>query len=155
MYPIRPWLYVGRFADTSNLPLMQLYRVGAMLELAAPVTLPGIERLYLAVEDGKALDAALIRQGVAFVRAHKAAGKTVLVACGAGISRSVTFAVAALKEDEGLSLTDAFREVCLKHPTAMPHPELWGSLCDYYGEARPDDYQIMRLLDDIRRENTP
>ena len=64
-------------------------------------------------------------------------GKTVLVACGRGVSRAATFATAALKEAEGLSLLDAFREVNTVRREARPHPALWESLCTYYGEAVP------------------
>jgi protein-tyrosine phosphatase len=74
---------------------------------------------------------------VDFVRAEKRHGHIVLIACGAGISRSATFAVAALKEEEGLSLLDAYRVVKSGHPGAMPHFALWESLCGYYQEDVP------------------
>jgi protein-tyrosine phosphatase len=79
----------------------------------------------------------MLAQGVEFVMAQKKAGQTVLVACGAGISRSATFAVAALKEIEGLSLREAIHTVKQAHPDSLPHYKLWQSLCDYYNEAVP------------------
>ena len=75
--------------------------------------------------------------GVEFVRLEKALGRNVLIACGMGISRSATFAIAALMEEEGLGLLDAFGEVRARHPEALPHPALWQSLCDHYGEDVP------------------
>jgi predicted protein tyrosine phosphatase len=105
-----------------------------MLQLAAPVPQPDIESLYIAVEDGVALPPDKLRQGVAFIRAQKAAERAVLVACGAGISRSVTFGLAALKEEEGLTLLDAYRAIHAVHPDALPHKALWDSLCQYYSE---------------------
>jgi len=137
MYPIRPWLYVGRFSDTQDDVMLRRREIGAMLQLADSVKQPGIPSLYLPVEDGEPLPRDLLRLGVEFVRLEKALGRSVLIACGAGISRSTTFAVAVLKEEEELGLLEAFRQVRALHPEAMPHPALWQSLREYYGEDAP------------------
>jgi len=137
MNRIRDWLYVGKYSETLQPEYLRRNGIGAMLLLAAPVSYPGIESLYLMVEDGVPLHPVLLEKGIRFARAQKADGRTVLVACGAGISRSSTFATAVLKEEENLSLVDAFREVFIAHPYALPHPELWKSLCAYYGENTP------------------
>ncbi len=68
------------------------------------------------------------------------------MACGAGISRSATFAVAVLKETEGLSLLEAVQTVKKYHPESLPHPALWESLCAYYGEEVP----IISMLNALR-----
>jgi hypothetical protein len=155
MYPIRPWLYIGKYSETANTALLYEHKIGAMLQLAAPINQPKIERLYLAVDDGVALPAEMIKRGVAFIREQKAAGKVVLSACGAGISRSTTFAIAALHEEEQLDLYAAFADICDQHPTAMPHFELWQSLCNYYGIEPPIVLKIVERLDEIRRKHTP
>ncbi|MGH2523720.1 MAG: hypothetical protein ACRDH2_14545 [Anaerolineales bacterium] len=67
-----------------------------MLQLAERVEQPGITTLYLAVEDGEPLPDEALREGIEFVRAQKALGRVVLVACGAGLSRSAIFALAVL-----------------------------------------------------------
>jgi protein-tyrosine phosphatase len=138
MHRIRPWLLIGSYRETLDSNLLAANRIGALLHLAAPVQPPGVTTCYLPVEDGEPLDAATLQQGVAFVLAQRVAGDTVLVACGAGISRSTSFAIAALKEAEGLGVLDAARIVRRAHPDGMPHPVLWDSLCAYYGE--PHDY---------------
>jgi protein-tyrosine phosphatase len=137
MYPIRPWLYVGKFSDTQDDVMLRRREIGAMLQLADSVKQPGIPSLYLPVEDGEPLPHDLLRLGVEFVRLEKALGRSVLIACGAGISRSTTFAIAVLKEEEELDLLEAFRQVRALHPEAMPHPALWQSLREYYGEDAP------------------
>src|SRR5437868_6406606 len=104
MHKICPWLYIGKYRETIDINILIAYRINAMLQLADKVEQIGIASLYIPVEDGEPLPADKLRQGVDFVRAQKAAGKTVLVACGAGISRSVTYSIAALKEEENLSL---------------------------------------------------
>jgi hypothetical protein len=134
MHKIRPWLYVGKYRETLELSYLRASGIGAMLQLAELVEQPNITTLYVAVEDGEPLPIEKLRQGIDFVRAQKAAGKTVMIACGAGISRSVTFTMAALKEEEGLSLIDAIRDIQLVHPDALPHDKLVYSLCQYYNE---------------------
>jgi protein-tyrosine phosphatase len=137
MWQITDNLYVGRYRDTVNLTLLQAHSIDAMLQLADRVKQPGIEVLYLEVEDGEPLPAETLRQGVAFVRDQLAAGRRALIACGAGISRSVTFATAVLHEEEGISLLDAFHDIHSIHPDALPHYKLWHSLCEYYHENAP------------------
>ncbi len=134
MYPIRPWLTIGKFSETQDDDLLWQRGVGAILQLADSIQHAGIPSLYLPVEDGAPLPFDVLRTGVEFVRLEKALGRKVLIACVAGISRSATFAIAALKEEERLFLLDAFREVHAMHPDALPHPALWASLCEYYRE---------------------
>ena len=138
MIPVRPWLFIGRYHDTANLSWLQGRDIGAMLQLAEAVAQPAIESLYLPVEDGEPLAVDHLRAGVDFVRAQRAAGKNVLVACGAGISRSATFVVAVLHEEEGLDLRAALASLREVHPSALPHMALWQSLCAYYQD--PVDY---------------
>lgn len=138
MIPVRPWLLIGRHRETLDQELMERAGVGALLHLAAPVEPPGVVTLHLPIEDGEPIDGEELRRGVAFVLAQREAGRQVLVACGAGISRSTAFAIAALKEAEGLPLLVAAQEVRRAHPNGLPHMALWSSLCMHYQE--PDDY---------------
>jgi protein-tyrosine phosphatase len=117
-----------------------------MLQLAEAVEHPGITSLYLPVEDGFPIPTSLLEQGLDFVLSEKHQGRTVLIACGAGISRSVAFAVAVLVETEGLSLLEAVQSVKRHHPESMPHPALWQSLCDYYNEETPVSAMLKALL---------
>jgi hypothetical protein len=135
MHQIRPWLYVGGLADAANADTLRQAGIGAVLQLAAPVSHPAMQCLFIPVDDGMSLSADKLRQGVGFIRREKAAGRAVLVSCAMGISRSVTFATAALKEEENLSVVDALRAVQAAHPRAMPHDKLFASLCEYYGAA--------------------
>ncbi len=137
MDQIRPWLFIGSYRETLNLSYLTFKSIGAMLQLAGNVEQPGITSLYLPVEDLAPISIEHIRQGVDFIRGHKAKGDRVLVACGAGINRSSAFCTAALKEEEGLSLLIAYKEVLKKHPEAMPHEPVWTSLCNYYEEEVP------------------
>lgn len=146
MLEIRDWMYVGKFAHTRNRDYLDQKGIQAMLQLADHVPQLGIQTLHLDVKDGEALPHDLLKQGVEFVKDQKADGQRILVACGAGISRSVVFAMAVLMEEENLSIFDAFREVRRKHPHAEPHYELLISLAAYHGH----DMDLMEAWDGIR-----
>ena len=134
MNQIRPWLYIGKYRETKDLFLLEAHQIGAMLQLAELVEYTGIISLYLSVEDGVPLPETMLKKGIDFIKTHKDQGRNVMVSCGAGISRSTTFAIAALKEIERLNLFHSFLEIKLHHPETMPHPALWKSLCEYFME---------------------
>ena len=144
MDEIRPWLYIGNYSDTKNISYLRLLFIESVLQLAAPVRLPGINFLYMLVEDMEATPPNLIRQGVDFVLGEKAKERKILVACGAGMNRLTMFCVAALKETEGISLLDAFKDIKRKHPASMPHAPVWNSFCNYYNEPTPY-FDVMRF----------
>jgi len=137
MYFIRPWLYIGKHRDTLNLPQLQGYHIRAMLQLEELVPQPGVHCLYLPVADGVPFAKTDFRRGVDFILLEHRLNRNVLVACAAGISRSVTFAIAALKETEQMPLLDAYRDIVKVHERALPHQALWLSLCAFYHESIP------------------
>ena len=134
MDAVRDGLYVGEYSETLDTALLAAHEIGAMLQLAEAVHHAGIVSLYLPVEDGEHLDPHLLRQGIDFVRDQRRLGRSVLIACGAGISRSPAFTVAVLREDEGLSLLEALRVVKNHNPVTMIHSALWESLCEFFHE---------------------
>ncbi len=132
MNQIRPWLYIGKYRDTTHLPLLQFHRIGAMLLFAELVEHPGIVSLFIDQEDGQPTPYRHFHKGLNFIRSNKEEGRNVLVACGAGISRSATFTIAALSSIEQISLKEAYMEVKRLHPDTMPHPVVWKSMCKYF-----------------------
>ncbi|HKI52929.1 MAG TPA: dual specificity protein phosphatase, partial [Anaerolineales bacterium] len=137
-------LFIGKYRDTLQPAYLHSKSIQAMLQLADKVEQSGITSLYLPVEDFAPLKFDLLEQGIAFIKEHKELGHSVLVACGAGINRSSIFCAAALKEEEGLSLFDSFKEVKKLHSESMPNKPVWESLCKYYKETIPY-LDIMRL----------
>lgn len=144
MDQIRPWLFIGAYRDTISKSNLDYKSIRAMLLLAEPVEQPDIVSLYLPVEDIAPVKWEHLRRGLDFIFEHKQKEQRVLVACGAGINRSSSFCTAALKEAEGLSLLEAFKEVKRLHPQSMPHEPVWVSLCNYYNESVPY-LDIMRI----------
>lgn len=132
---IRPWLYIGKYRDTLDGAYLQSKSITAMLQLAEEVKKPGIISLYLPVEDTEPIPRDFLQRGVFFVREQKRQRGCILVACGAGINRSSSFCTAVLKEEENLSLFEAFKEVKRLHSESAPHLPVWESLCEYYGEV--------------------
>jgi len=137
MDQIRSWLFIGSYRDTKNPSYLTLNSIRAMLQLAELVEQPGVTSLYLPVQDLAPIPFELLEKGISFIREQKGLGHRILVACGAGINRSSSFCAAALKEEERLSLFEAFKEVKKKHPESMPHQPVWESLCKYYQETTP------------------
>jgi len=137
MDQIREWLFIGKFRETQDELFLQKQGVGAVLQLAEPVGYKNITELYLPVEDAETLPGDLLEGGINFIVENKAMNISTLVACGAGISRSGSFALAAIKVLEETNLLSAYQIVKNAHPETFPHPLLWTSLCEYFEEDVP------------------
>jgi len=135
MHKIRDWLFIGKYRETISRPLLDSYGIEAMLHLAEDVQHDGIETLYLPIDDGVPVKQAILKQGIDFICERKAQGKTVLSACGAGISRSTTFAMGALMQEEKLDLWEAYESILEHHMEAFPAPDLVVSLGTYFGQT--------------------
>jgi len=135
MFRIRDWLYVSGFPIASDKATVKKHNINAMLQLFEPIKMAGVETLFLRVEDGFTVAPETIQQGVEFVLKQHKKGKKVLITCGAGVSRSVTFATAVLKEVEGLSLEAAYLDIRTHHKQALPDHLHWDALRAYYGEG--------------------
>jgi protein-tyrosine phosphatase len=87
--------------------------------------------------------------GVGFIRTHRRAGENVVVACGAGMSRSAAL-VAAFLVEEGEDLTDAFLTVPRQRPIIMPHPVILRSLVEHYQVAASTETILAQLARERR-----
>lgn len=133
MYQIRDWLFISGSNEAADKALLKQHKIGALLSLHLKITPTGVETLFLPVQEGVPLPAATIKQGVGFVQAQHAKKRVVLVACGAGVSRSVTFATASLHVIENIPLHDAFISIHALHNQALPDHVHWDSLQSVYG----------------------
>jgi dual specificity phosphatase 12 len=127
-------LYIGK-AHLANFPDMLLADgITSVLKLhESPPDWDGSEFVVrdLVIPDGEPLDGSIFDEMIAFVDGEIKAGKTVLVVCGAGISRSST-AVLAYLVSTGMELKEAYQLLIRQHPQALPHPDLWESLIAYF-----------------------
>lgn len=144
---IRPWLAIGKYRDVFDRALLEHYSIQATLQFVENVRYEGIASCYLPIDDGVPVAPETLRKGVDFIIEQYREGRIVLSACGAGVSRSVIFAAAALKEVEELPLLEAITEVMYFRPEALPNPIVMRSVCDYYGEPL-SHFQIRNRLEE-------
>lgn len=135
MYQIRDWLYISDYASASSRKIVDDAGIQAMLQLFQQIDFEGIETRFISVGDGLPLSSEQILTAITFIHEQYDKNHPILSTCGAGLSRSVTFAIIALKEIEGLSLADGYRAIFEHHPNAMPDHIHWQALANYYGEA--------------------
>lgn len=135
MDQIRPWLYIGKYRDTKDEAYLRAENIDAMLLFAAPVSYDGMTSLYIPVEDGEPIPDGMLQKGIDFILEQKRNGRTLLIACGAGMSRAATYTIAALRETENLDLLEAHRQIKQARPICLPHKDLWESLCQHYNES--------------------
>lgn len=135
MYKIRDWLYISDYASAKSQKIVDEAGIQAMLQLFQSIELEGVVTKFISIGDGLPLTQAQIDTAISFIREQHDKQHCLLSTCGAGLSRSVTFAIIALKEIEGLSLADAYRAIFEHHPKAMPDHIHWQAVADYYGEV--------------------
>jgi protein-tyrosine phosphatase len=151
-------LAIGGLRDAIDTSALEAAGIESVLQLYASerekvgFTLP-LEVLQLPVRDREPLPPELLRQGLDFLKAQRAAAQTILVTCGAGISRSATFA-ASLLHEEGSPLFAAFQLLVERHPDARPHPALVESVIAYY-HAPLETGELLRALARTRRGAPP
>jgi len=146
MHKIRDWLYVASFREAQDIALLKNNEIDAVLHLHQSIEYDTIPTLFVPVQEGFPLGKHDIITGLNFIAEQHAQGKKVVVACGAGISRSVIFATGALKMAESLTMSKAFSEVRKKHERAMPDELHWQSMCTYFGE-NTDFWEMWRTIE--------
>lgn len=97
---------------------------------------PGVEAVAVPMRDGPRNERAAFERAVAAVRSRIDAGKTVLVHCSAGASRSPSVAATALALAEGVDLETAFDRTLDRRPAADPHPALVRQAARVYAALR-------------------
>lgn len=140
---LRDWLYIGKYTDLEALHNGDFKHIKVVLNLAEALPIEGKKVLFLNIDDGVPLSFNDLLIGTEFLLNQYYEGKTILVACGAGVSRSATFCTVLIKEIEKLSLLEVLKTIKQKHPKALPHPELWKSVCQVYDEEF-DYYKVLK-----------
>lgn len=141
MYKIRDWLYISGYPTASSKSKRDAAGITAVLTLHKPISDKDLTSEFLYVRDSGFLAPETIEKGAMYIKARHAIGDHLLVSCGAGISRSVTFGIIALVEIEGLTMVDAYEAIYTQHPRAMPDQRHWQAVADYYDETN-DFWQI-------------
>ena len=90
-----------------------------------------VDVFHLPFEDAERIPDGYLEQIVTFGQEELEAGRTIMVCCAAGISRSSTGVLAILHSD-GMPLPDAYRLLHKQHEPAAPHPALMRSLFQHF-----------------------
>lgn len=134
MHQLRDWLYIGNYIDLKSSEETDFKHIDSILNLAEDLPIKNKNVLFIDIDDGVPLSDENLIKGIEFLLNQYQKKKNVLVACGAGVSRSATFCTLIIKEVEGLNLLDSLKSIKEKYSKALPHPELWDSVCNAYQE---------------------
>jgi protein-tyrosine phosphatase len=116
-------------------------QIGAILNCAVELDdkIPTkVDYLKIPLDDGVPIEQEHIEKAVAWVKKRWNEGKTVLIHCGAGVSRSVAMVICCLIA-EGYTLDEALELIRKKRGCAIPHPAIMKSVIEYYKRLRKDE----------------
>ena len=76
---------------------MKEHGIQGMLQLYQPIDNKALDCKFIGLQDGVPITSSQIKEGIAFIHDQRKKKHHLLSTCGAGISRSVTMAIVALK----------------------------------------------------------
>ena len=128
---VHPGIWIGAYeaACDSSLEGNKIDVVLNMaIELDYKIGLSDKQLIKIGIEDARLANKGVFLKAAEVIFQAKAAGKTVLVHCAAGISRSATAVIAYLMIHESMSWKDALAYVQISRSYVNPHPLLMRSL---------------------------
>lgn len=139
--PVVPRLYVS--GKNVARQLTELRKAGVTAIVNATPTLPnhfeseGILYKRIAVDDTPQDDlSAHFEAAATFIQEARSAGRSVLVHCQAGVSRSVSLVAAYLVRHENMSLLEAMARIRAVRPMAWPNQGFWRQLIKWELDIR-------------------
>lgn len=153
---ILPWLYLGNYESaTSSFELLQSLNISYIVNASNfyhnAFERQGIKYLSVPVDD---LDEEPIHsyfeEATEFLSEAKSAGKSALVHCAAGVSRSTTLVLSFLMATLSLSLSQACTLVRTSRPIVDPNSGFVKQLLEYYRkEPDSNDEETWPCMDDF------
>jgi protein-tyrosine phosphatase len=148
-------LVVGARREAIDPEARERLGIGAVLTLyesgLEDDLFPGVDAvLQLPIPDGRPIPSETIRRATTFIREQRALGRTVLVACSGGRSRSATMAAAYLHE-EGADLVEAYLTLVRNRRVVLPHPELVRCLIAHYDLTLTVEEFLTRFVAERKR----
>jgi len=131
-------IYVGTESNAGDESLLRKHGVDTVISLthSNPDT-RNLTRLDVPMIDGPQNDSEVFAEAVSKVVEHRESGRTVLIHCSAGASRSPSVAATAISHLTEKDLNEAFNQVIERRPEADPHDALVRRAAEYT-ERGPD-----------------
>lgn len=123
MNKVRPKLYLGNASDARNADTLRAVGVDIVLNVAIdlnPVEVPGITYANHGLIDGPGNTTEAFESAVLFLNSVVSEGKTVLVHCHVGMSRSPTVVAKHLSMKESREFDDCVEELKSIRPIVNP-----------------------------------
>ena len=154
---LEDFLYLGAKGVTGDQEKLNGLRIGYIVNCTQdpPTEYPEIIN-YFHVDVGDTTNDDIARYFDAaceFIEEGRRSGKSVLVHCTMGMSRSCSIVLAYLVKHHGMSLAQAFMHVKERRPVTSPNPGFMAQLVQYEKKYRgkatidPDKYALTRFGD--------
>jgi protein-tyrosine phosphatase len=128
---VHPGIWIGSYSSvTDNYFLGREIDVvlNMAIECDYKLDVPKVQLVKIGIEDGRLTNVGVFRKAAEVIHQARSAGKTVLVHCAAGVSRSSTAVLAYLMLYDGMGWFKALEHVQKSRSIVNPHPLLVRSL---------------------------
>lgn len=137
---LEDFLYLGAKGVTSDLEKLNGMRVGYIVNCTQdpPTEYPDYIKYYHVDVGDTATDdiAKFFKSACDFIEDARQSGKSVLVHCTMGMSRSCSIVLAYLVRHQGMSLAQALMHVKERRPVTSPNPGFMTQLIQFEKESR-------------------
>lgn len=135
---VYPGIWIGSYMSATD-GTMQENEINVVLNMAIEceykASAPMTQLIRIGIEDGKLANVGIFDKAAEVIHAARSGGRSILVHCAAGVSRSSTAVLAYLMVYEGIGWSAALEIIKKSRPSANPHPLLLRSLMRDFGES--------------------
>lgn len=135
---VYPGIWIGSYSSVVDENLMN-NEIDVVLNMAIEcdytLKTPKTQLVKIGIEDGCLTNVGVFGKAAEVIHGAKAEGKTILVHCAAGVSRSATAVLSYLMIYEGMGWSNALACVQQGRPCVNPHPLLVRSLIRDLGSS--------------------
>ncbi|TFH41203.1 MAG: dual specificity protein phosphatase family protein [Lysobacterales bacterium] len=128
---VHPGVWIGSYSSAADDAFLGK-EIDVVLNMAIEcdyaLSVPKIQLVKIGIEDGRLTNTGVFGKAAEVIHQARSAGKTVLVHCAAGVSRSSTAVLAYLMLYENMGWVQALEHVQKSRPCVNPHPLLVRSL---------------------------
>jgi len=126
---VHPGIWIGSYSSVVDDELSKEIDVVLNMAIECDYTLKARTQLVkIGIEDGRLTNIGVFKKAAEVIHHARSAGKTVLVHCAAGVSRSSTAVLAYLMLYENMGWVEALEYVQKSRSCVNPHPLLVRSL---------------------------